>query len=87
MNHLQITEILTVAEDIPPTYPQFFSYKIIPLDDDIESDLFSHFDDSFNFIHSHLSAGRNVLVHWFVFFFFIYFYLISILLIIIIINK
>ncbi|KAG9235379.1 protein-tyrosine phosphatase-like protein, partial [Amylocarpus encephaloides] len=38
-------------------------YLMIPLEDNSNSNLIDHFDDTYNFIHEHLQKGHNMLIH------------------------
>ena len=38
-------------------------HLMVPLEDSSNSNLIDHFDDTYNFIHEHLTQGRNILIH------------------------
>jgi dual specificity protein phosphatase 1B len=58
----KITHILTVASDLPPRFPGFFTYKIISALDTESQDLYSTFQEAQTFISQALESGR-ILVH------------------------
>ncbi|KAH3756249.1 dual specificity protein phosphatase 1 [Pelomyxa schiedti] len=57
-----ITHVLQVAAELKPLFPSWLKYHIIPIDDDIETDLERHFPAAFNFINEGRASG-GVLVH------------------------
>jgi protein phosphatase slingshot len=65
---LGITHILTVADSIPPKFPevkarQRIQYKIIEVTDEDTSHLLPHLDECVDFIHRAIADGGNILVH------------------------
>ena len=60
----QITHILVVSEQIAEYFPGEFTYKRIKVFDVPESDLFSHFNDSNEWIDKAFSENGKVLIHW-----------------------
>nr|GEZ38728.1 dual specificity protein phosphatase 1-like isoform X5 [Tanacetum cinerariifolium] len=67
-NHLKslnVTHILTVANSLPPAYPNDFTYKIVDVSDREEVNIAQFFDHCFSFINEGKRMG-GVLVHCFV---------------------
>ncbi|VDP05640.1 unnamed protein product [Soboliphyme baturini] len=63
LTEFNIGAVLTVATQKPLFYANGVSYKFIRVNDTFDADLLSSFDECFEFIDSHISSGRNVLVH------------------------
>jgi protein-tyrosine phosphatase len=57
LDELGITNILTVADKLPPLYPQLYNYKVIEILDNEESNLKVRLPEAIEFIHSVLSRG------------------------------
>nr|UBK24583.1 MKP2 [Chrysanthemum x morifolium] len=65
LKSLNVTHILTVANSLPPAYPNDFTYKIVDVSDREEVNIAQFFDECFNFINEGKRMG-GVLVHCFV---------------------
>ncbi|CAK7333023.1 unnamed protein product [Dovyalis caffra] len=61
-----ITHVLTVANSLPPSYPNDFVYKVIGVADRGDTNLRQYFNECFNFIDEAKRKGGGVLVHCFV---------------------
>ncbi|KAF0556690.1 dual specificity protein phosphatase 19 [Gigaspora margarita] len=60
----KITHILTVANGILPSFPESFTYKVIPIRDHPSQNISTHFEEVFEFIQSVLDQeDSNILVH------------------------
>ncbi|KAL3505863.1 hypothetical protein ACH5RR_031245 [Cinchona calisaya] len=66
LESLNITHILTVANSLPPAYPNEFVYKIVDIPDREDINVSQYFDECFEFIDEAKSKGGGVLVHCFV---------------------
>lgn len=66
LNSKNITHILTVANSLPPSYPNDFVYEVIGVADRNDTNLRQYFDKCFNFIDEAKRQGGGVLVHCFV---------------------
>nr|GEW28068.1 dual specificity protein phosphatase 1-like [Tanacetum cinerariifolium] len=51
LTSFNVTHILTVANSLPPAYPNDFTYRIINVSDRKEVNIAHFFDDCFNFIN------------------------------------
>ncbi|CAH1426903.1 unnamed protein product [Lactuca virosa] len=60
-----VTHILTVANSLPPTFPNDFTYKIVDVPDREHVNIAQFFDECFSFIEEAKRTG-GVLVHCFV---------------------
>ena len=58
-----ITHILTVCEDLPPRFPDQFTYRVHSIDDSPGINIRSLFADTNAFIDGALAQGGHVLVH------------------------
>ena len=61
----QVTHILTVADNLPPSYPESFEYKNLDVRDDISCNILGVFQEAIEFIDQSLDLGGKVLVHCF----------------------
>ncbi|KAJ6722067.1 DUAL SPECIFICITY PROTEIN PHOSPHATASE 1B [Salix viminalis] len=66
LNSKNITHILTVADSLPPSYPNDFVYEVIGVADRNDTNLSQYFNKCFNFIDEAKRQGGGVLVHCFV---------------------
>ncbi|KAK9933480.1 hypothetical protein M0R45_020677 [Rubus argutus] len=66
LKKLNVTHILTVANSLPPKYPNDFVYKVLNVMDTESTNLQQHFDECFKFIEEAKTSGGGVLVHCFV---------------------
>ncbi|XP_061990956.1 dual specificity protein phosphatase 1B-like [Rosa rugosa] len=66
LKKLNVTHILTVANSLPPTYPNDFVYKVLNVTDTECTNLRQHFDECYNYIEEAKGSGGGVLVHCFV---------------------
>lgn len=55
-----VTHVLCVAEGLRQSHPGHFTYKMIPLDDDEDEDIISHFPACFEFISSAIGETASV---------------------------
>lgn len=62
---MNVTHILTVADSLPPKYPNDFVYKVVEVEDRRTTDLQQHFDECFDYIEEAKTSGGGVLVHCF----------------------
>nr|CAG8434824.1 935_t:CDS:2 [Entrophospora candida] len=61
----KITHILTVAENIQPTYPESYHYKLISIRDFATENILIHFEKAFKFINQALAHPKGaILIHW-----------------------
>ena len=65
LKNFNVTHILTVANSLPPKYPNESVYKVLNVADTKFTDLQQHFDECFNYIEQAKRAGGSVLVHCF----------------------
>ncbi|PRQ19585.1 putative phosphoric monoester hydrolase [Rosa chinensis] len=65
LKDLNVTHMLTVANSLPPKYPNHFVYKVLNVEDRITTDLRQHFNECFNYIEEAKTSGGGVLVHSF----------------------
>ncbi|PRQ36849.1 putative phosphoric monoester hydrolase [Rosa chinensis] len=65
LENLNVTHILTVADSLPPKYPNDFVYRVLNVEDRRTTDLQQHFDECFNYIEEAKTSGGGVLVHCF----------------------
>ncbi|KAK9931320.1 hypothetical protein M0R45_018598 [Rubus argutus] len=65
LKNCNVTHILTVANSLPPQYPNDFVYKVLNVADTKCTDLKQHFDECFNYIEEAKRCGGGVLVHCF----------------------
>ncbi|KAL6189352.1 hypothetical protein ACLB2K_040741 [Fragaria x ananassa] len=65
LKNLNVTHILTVADSLPPKYPNDFVYKVVEVEDRRTTDLQQHFDECFDYIEEAKTSGGGVLVHCF----------------------
>lgn len=65
LKSLNVTHILTVANSLPPAYPNDFTYKVVDVPDREHVDIAQFFEECFNFIEEGKRTG-GVLVHCFV---------------------
>ncbi|CAI9108347.1 OLC1v1007922C1 [Oldenlandia corymbosa var. corymbosa] len=63
LQSLDVTHILTVADSLPPLYPNDFVYKIVDIQDTINTNISQHFDECVEFIDEAKKNGGSVLVH------------------------
>lgn len=63
LDRLGITHIITAVIGVPESYPDKYTYKLIPLLDIAQEDIMSQFNDSNTFIDQALAEGGCVLVH------------------------
>mmetsp|Transcript_15564 Transcript_15564/g.28254 ORF Transcript_15564/g.28254 Transcript_15564/m.28254 type:complete len:176 (-) Transcript_15564:15-542(-) len=63
LDRYEITHILTMAENLPPLFPNDFNYKIVSISDWPNVNITAHFEECFNFINEARHAGGKVLVH------------------------
>jgi hypothetical protein len=66
LQDLRITHIVVCAASIIPSFPDKFSYHVIPINDVPEARLLPYLEDAFKFIDEGRTEG-NVLVHWYEF--------------------
>ncbi|CAG8505705.1 11235_t:CDS:2, partial [Diversispora eburnea] len=60
----KITHILTIANDIPPYFPESYVYKVIHVNDYEYVNIMEHFDNTYKFIQQALEEENgNILVH------------------------
>lgn len=58
-----ISCILSCAS-FKPAFPEDFTYKIMNIKDSLDQEVTSLFEESNDFIHKNLDAGKKILVHW-----------------------
>jgi len=59
----KITHVLIAAANLKPAFPEKYTYLNIHLIDHDDKDITGHFDEVFDWIHSAIEKGGNVLVH------------------------
>lgn len=64
LTNIGVTHILTVADNLPPSFPETFTYKNLEIRDEISCNILEVFESAIEFIDSALDQGK-ILVHCF----------------------
>ena len=59
----KITHVLTMGNNMPPKFPDSYTYKVCELDDDDSEDIKQFFDEGVEFIDKAIEGGGTVFVH------------------------
>ena len=62
-NTMKVNSILTIAKFMEQKFADTFSYKVIEVSDDVESDIQKHFRECIKFLEEEFTAERTVYVH------------------------
>lgn len=60
-----VTHILTVADKINPSFPEYFQYKNLEILDTYSTNILNIFQEAIDYIDFALSSGGKILVHCF----------------------
>lgn len=59
----KISHIVQIFEEVWHTFPEQLNYHFITIDDSIDINIQSYFNDAFEFINKGITVGTGVLVH------------------------
>ena len=63
LRDIGVSHVLCVGPNMPPSCPELFDYKVLPLLDSPSADLLGHLGEALDFLFTALDIGA-VLVHW-----------------------